>query len=367
MAKAKYKKDAKGYYKTNVWDGTYTDTGRKHYVTLRSAKSSKDLENKVNAHNALIEQRKYVKKTDILLIDYARQWLKVYKASRAGNTKAMYDNIIEKHISYLDSLKLCDVSRIHYQTVLNNAEGKKRTQQQIAMTFKQVIRSAVSDQYLPASIMDTIFSSTESIKYKPNEKRPLTDYEKAAVFAADLDAKDKAFVYLLYGCGLRRGEALAVTRFNIDLKRRVLTVNQSVAFDGNNPYVKDTKSTNGLRSVPIPDKIFPVLESYVKGLKNEKLFSMKDGGWMTKSAYRRMWERIVSGMQDVSQEKITGLTAHIFRHNYCTNLCYQIPAVSIKKIAELLGDTEKMVMEVYNHMILEKEDAKKAVEDALNF
>lgn len=131
--------------------------------------------------------------------------------------------------------------------------------------------------------------------------------------------------------------------------------------------VKDTKSANGLRSVPIPDKIFPVLECYVKGLKSEKLFYMKDGGWMTKSAYRRMWERIVSRMQDVSKEQITGLTAHIFRHNYCTNLCYQIPAVSIKKIAELLGDTEKMVMEVYNHMILEKEDAKKAVEDALNF
>lgn len=109
----------------------------------------------------------------------------------------MYDNIIEKHLSYLEALKLCDVSRIHYQTVLNNAEGKKRTQQQIAMTFKQVIRSAIADQYLPASIMDTIFSSTESIKYKPHEKRPLTDYEKAAVFAADLDARDKAFAYLL--------------------------------------------------------------------------------------------------------------------------------------------------------------------------
>ena len=54
------------------------------------------------------------------------------------------------------------------------------------------------------------------------------------------------------------------------------------------------------------------------------------------------------------------------RHNYCTNLCYQIPTISIKKIAELLGDHEKMVIEVYNHIILEKEDAEKAVEQALN-
>ena len=37
-----------------------------------------------------------------------------------------------------------------------------------------------------------------------------------------------------------------------------------------------------------------------------------------------------------------------------------------EKIAELLGDHEKMVIEVYNHIILEKEDAERAVEMALN-
>ena len=80
-----------------------------------------------------------------------------------------------------------------------------------------------------------------------------------------------------------------------------------------------------------------------------------------------MWARILQALQAVSSKQITGLTAHVFRHNYCTNLCYQIPKVSIEKIAELLGDTEKMVLEVYNHMVMEKEDATGAVEDALSF
>ena len=81
----------------------------------------------------------------------------------------------------------------------------------------------------------------------------------------------------------------------------------------------------------------------------------------------KMWARILKALQAVSSKQITGLTAHVFRHNYCTNLCYQIPKVSIEKIAELLGDTEKMVLEVYNHMVMEKEDATGAVEDALSF
>ena len=72
-------------------------------------------------------------------------------------------------------------------------------------------------------------------------------------------------------------------------------------------------------------------------------------------------------MQEVCPEQIVNLTAHVFRHNYCTNLCYQIPTVSIKRIAQLLGDTEKMVLDVYNHIILEKEDAAAAVNNAINF
>ena len=71
-------------------------------------------------------------------------------------------------------------------------------------------------------------------------------------------------------------------------------------------------------------------------------------------------------MQSVSESPIEDLTSHIFRHNYCTNLCYQFPKISIKMIARLVGDSEKVVLEVYNHLMLEKEDSISAVNDALN-
>ena len=81
---------------------------------------------------------------------------------------------------------------------------------------------------------------------------------------------------------------------------------------------------------------------------------------MTKSGFRRMWGRIIKAMQAVSESPIEDLTSHIFRHNYCTNLCYQFPKISIKMIARLVGDSEKVVLEVY------KEDSISAVNDALN-
>ena len=83
-----------------------------------------------------------------------------------------------------------------------------------------------------------------------------------------------------------------------------------------------------------------------------------------------MWSSIVKKMNHAAGGTdafpvINGLTAHIFRHNYCTNLCYQVPAVSIKKIAQLMGDTEKIVMDVYNHIVEEKENAAALINDIM--
>ena len=86
---------------------------------------------------------------------------------------------------------------------------------------------------------------------------------------------------------------------------------------------------------------------------------------MTHSSYVKLWNRIRKAIGQASGSNTTDLTAHVFRHNFCTNLCYQIPKISIKHIAQLMGDTEKVVLDVYNHIILDKEDAAGAVENAV--
>ena len=98
-------------------------------------------------------------------------------------------------------------------------------------------------------------------KSKIKEKRPLTSGEREAVFKATFNEQDKIFVYLLYGCGLRRGDALALTIF--DVKGHELTVSKSHEFIQNTPAAKCPKSSNGYRTVPIPDKIYPAVSAYV--------------------------------------------------------------------------------------------------------
>ena len=162
-------------------------------------------------------------------LEYARFWKNIYKSIREANTIAMYENVIEKHFISLEGIPLRDIRKIHFQQIINDASDKPRTCQQIALTFRQIIRSAMQDKYLPATAYADICSNIDIPRYIAKEKRPLFPEEVAAIKKADFSPKERCFVYLLYGCGLRRGEALAQTNLTVNLKKREITVSQAVA------------------------------------------------------------------------------------------------------------------------------------------
>ena len=76
-----------------------------------------------------------------------------------------------------------------------------------------------------------------------------------------------------------------------------------------------------------------------------------------------MWRHIEKKVNEYAGEKIH-ITPHQLRHNFCSLLCYQVPRISTKTIARLLGDTEAMVLKVYSHIMDDKEDIAGALESA---
>lgn len=373
MAKAKYKQNSRGEWAAKIWDGTYNADGSKHRKRLVSKKSSADLEKQVIRLKNEVENGQYVQSTDVMFLDYAREWLRVKKGVREMNTRKMYENIIETHLSFLEGVRLTDIRNSHFQLAINNALDKPRTCQQIEITFKQIMKMAVVDNYIGSGMYDKICDDINLPKYIRKEKRPLTPEEKTALAKADFTDREKAFVYIIYSCGLRRGEALALSKFDFksDGGKYSVSITKTLIFPNNASEIKQMpKSDNGFRTVPIPDTTAAYLKSYISSLPGTYLFTCKDGSNMTHSAYVKMWQSIVRKMNLAAGGTdafpvIHDLTAHIFRHNYCTNLCYKVPAISIKKIAQLMGDTEKMVLNVYNHIMDEKEDAAAVVNDIL--
>ena len=198
-------------------------------------------------HNNKIREREYLQASSLSFLEYANQWLSIYKSRSAINTLAIYKNIINNHLSCI-SYSISDLNRRHYFYMINNIKGD-RTRQQALMTFKQIVKSSVRDRLLPASLLSDIFDDVSSrVKYTAPKKRAITEAEKSAVFTAAFKPHDKAFVYLLYGCGLRRAETLALTKSDINLNAHELTVNKALAFTDTDTFVKEPKTVHGHRT-----------------------------------------------------------------------------------------------------------------------
>ena len=374
MPKQKYVLNSRGVYETLVWDGTYNADGSKHRKHVYSKKSSRDLELKVEEIRRKVSEGNVQLPSDIAFIDYARHWLQVKKSVREKNTRKMYSHVIEHFFSELGGIRLGELKHSQIQGLINAHIEQPRSCEEIVLTINQVLNMAVSDSYITRDQYYKLINDLAYPKYKAPEKRALTEIEKESLRTAAFTDRERAFVYIIYSCGLRRGEALALTPFDFKFAPggSSVTINKTVIFDGNNPEVKNTpKSEHGFRTVPVPDTVAGFLKEYIAGRDSPYLFTnIRNGKPITLSSYMKMWKNIVDKMNTAAGGSaafpvIKDLTAHIFRHNYCSNLCYQVPAISIKKIASLLGDTEKMVFNVYNHIIEEKEDVHTVVNEIL--
>ncbi len=362
---AKYKKRKDGRYATTVLVG-YKPDGKPNNVFL-SAKTEKELKEKIFELKMKMKTGTVVKTSDTLLMDYADSWLETYKASAGINTKAMYKNALNYIKPELGHLPLNKIVRSDVQKLINDNQEHPRTCEIIKLTLVQIFNSAIDDKL----IIENIAKKASVPKRHKSERRALTDLEKEAIKKADFTPRERAFVTLIYFFGLRKGEALALTQSDIDFKSKSLTVNKSAVINVNQTVIKEgAKSDAGNRTIPIPDSAVPFLRDYLKNLDTFYLFPGKNAATLSAAQYERMWKHIVKKMNDaittdkeklIDAEPIQGLTAHIFRHNYCTMLYYS--GISPKKAVELMGHADiKMIMEVYAHL----DDKKEAVQEKLN-
>lgn len=371
MAKAKYSfNEARREWYTLVYDGTLTATGAKHRKRISSKKSSADLEKKVIAFKQELSQET-MQLSNITFGEYALQWLNTAKMTKEMNTRMMYQSVIRSCFEEINDVPLAKITHSHFQKCINNKIDHPRTCQQINLTFKQIIKMAVREHIMPHSALEDVLMDISLPKYQKALKKPLSDLEKEALFKAELDDRKRAFVSLLYYCGLRKGEALALTKDDFNWERKTVSISKAWVQGQIKPY---PKSDNGIRIIPLPDACIDRIRLFIDS-SADYIFHGKNKPIMTENAYKRMWESIICSMNIAlgynprrkSEKQIVGLTAHTFRHNYCTELCYQIPLISTKEIARILGDNEKMVIEVYSHLVEGKENTYTAINNVFNF
>jgi len=357
---AKYIKRVDGRYQSNICIEIDKDTGKRKFETVY-AYTIPDLENKKADIKDKVNKGIYANDKKLTIEAWGNKWFESEKAICGIRTKEMYELILYSYIiPNLGKIRLRELKQSDIQLMINKNAEHFRTCEQIRMSTRQMLDSAIEDGLIYKNVGLKIKLPP---KYK-EEKRALTAVEKKAISKTEFTDKEKTFIYLILYCGLRRGEVLALSRGDIDKKNKEINIRNAVTFDHGNAVQKSyPKSFAGIRSIPIPDALGEVLEPYLKQLEGMCLFEMerKSGQLMSKSSYDKFWNKIINkinitagGTEDI--KAIQGLSAHVFRHNYATMLYYN--DIDIKDAQRLLGHSSiKLTLDIYTHLDKSKSSA----------
>ena len=338
------KKREDGRYMINIPIG-YTPEGKPKYKSIYG-KTQQEVKLKAEKFNRETEHGLYLP-NDITFEDFSLQWFKVYKQTQSYNTKEMYRQKIDKYINpAIGKIKLSDLKKMHIQSLINDicAKGSLRTAEMCLLTIKQILNQAVDSDIIKKNCA----SSIKLPKNKTSNKRAITADEEHTLLNAPLTVKERVFVLLLLRCGLRRGEALALTLS--DFTDTTVTVNKTLIFKESESEITPPKTKASNRTIPIPKEVSQALSQYKHSLTSVYLFPQaKDSSKLqTRSSYAKFWRSIKNKASDFGYLG-DDVTAHILRHSYCSMLIKA--GVNIKTMQYLLGHSSiQMTMDVYTHL-----------------
>lgn len=191
------------------------------------------------------------------------------------------------------------------------------------------------------------------------QKTPILPDDDVRRIVSGVDEPFGLLPFLLLYSGLRRGEALALTWGDIDLKAGVIHVRKAVSFSGNTPVIKEPKSASGVRDVPIITLLADVLKKKKpRGCAaGVYLFSMTDKNEpITQTVFRERWAK---------WSKATGYKGNTrqLRHLFAT-YCFE-SGMAAKDAQTILGHSSiDVTMDIYTEIRAQRSAVQKKTLDS---
>ncbi|UFH46650.1 site-specific integrase [Flavobacterium galactosidilyticum] len=258
-------------------------------------------------------------------IEKFRYWLLSKRYSE--NTIKTYTEALKSFLIFYNEKPVAeitndDVIRYNNEYILNNnlsASYQNQIVNAIKLFFKTVLDTKIE--------FDKIHRPKRA-KVLPNV---LSKEEVKLILNAHSNIKHKMMLSLIYSCGLRCGELLALQPVHIDSKRNLV-------------MLKNAKGKKD-RITPLSPKILEMLREYFKVYQpTAYLFEGQKAG--TSYDARSLQQVIKQAVQKAGISK--PVTLHWLRHSYATHLLES--GTDLRYIQELLGHNSSKTTEIYTHV-----------------
>ena len=265
--------------------------------------------------------------------DVYEKWSEThYTSIKSPNTyKAVYTLCAS-----LWKMKFTDIKLSHLQHIVDTSGKNRPTLLNLRNLFSLMWRYAVIHEIVTPDKRDLIkYLDLRSAKNPNTRKRkPFTKTDIQTLWKAkDTDPYISVVLILIY-TGLRIGELLSLKKEDIHLDERWF-------------YIKEAKTTAGVREVPIAEKIVPFIEYWLSRNCNYLICSPTDTRLMYRNYYDLYWTTTLEKLS------LTDYTPHCTRHT-CISLLTEAE-VDERIIQQIVGHKgENVTRIVYTHVDLPK-------------
>lgn len=261
----------------------------------------------------------------IAQIEKFKHWLLSRRYS--NSTITTYTEALKTFLTFYNDKTVAeinndDVIRYNNEYILNN---------NLSASYQNQIVNAVKLFF--STIRETKIEIEKIHRPKREKILPnvLSKEEVKLILNAHSNLKHKTMLSLIYSCGLRCGELLALQPVHIDSKRNLV-------------LLKSAKGKKD-RITPLSPKILEMLRDYYKVFKpTTYLFE----GQISGSPYdsRSLQLVLKQALKKVGIQK--PVTLHWLRHSFATHLLES--GTDLRYIQELLGHNSSRTTEIYTHV-----------------
>lgn len=187
-----------------------------------------------------------------------------------------------------------------------------------------------------------------------NEKKKEMDFYTIEDFNKFISVVDKikykAFFNVLYFCGLRKGEAMALTWKDIDFNKKTMNINKS--WDTENHVITSPKTANSFRTLLIPKRCLDSLKDLFDMYRiNDTTLDKNVFGYFKPISVNSI---DIANRSYALKAGIKHIRIHDFRHSHVSLLINQ--GFSAFDVAKRLGHTVEMVLNVYSHWFIDSQE-----------
>ncbi|MDD3429314.1 MAG: site-specific integrase [Oscillospiraceae bacterium] len=327
--------------KNNYWCQQFTLKGK---IKKFRCKTQKGLMKKIAEYQVKLEKGPRLE-------EIAKEWYEEYSVSVSPTTLRNVDKHYERVVETFGDRYITEITANEIDIFIK-AFAKQgfafKTVASLKSVTKQIFDRAVLKGYIQYSPVQVV-KVPRGLK---RTKRQLPTSEEIGIVANSISCTGGFLAYFIYYTGCRRGEALAMTYGDIDIKNNVINITKSLYHVGEKPYIKGKKTECGTRTVPLLNKLKAIIP---KGKPTEYIFTNSKNELLTRKQAYSLWE-------NYKKETGLNLTMHQLRHGYATALFDA--GIEPKVMQELLGHAQlSTTMDIYTHISKER---KASVADILN-